>query len=160
MVKFDAKNCLILEILQEEGRMSLTKISKKVGLSIDSVKKRIDKMTKQGVFSQKIHLRPKNFGFNNIIDIKIKLQNYTPQDITKFTDYLVKNPYVTELFSVSGEWDFSMVVIARDTQHFGEISRDIKNRFNKIINGWLESTTIHAHKFEEFDMFKLMEYRK
>ena len=40
MVKLDEKNCLILNLLQENCRISLTELAKRVDLSIDSVKKR------------------------------------------------------------------------------------------------------------------------
>ena len=54
MKELDEKDCLILNLLQENCRMSLTDISKKVGLSIDSVKKRIKRMIKDDIFFPKI----------------------------------------------------------------------------------------------------------
>ena len=159
MNKLDEKDCLILNLLQEDCRMHLTKISKKVGLSIDSVKKRIEKMIKKNIFFPKIQLRPRNFSFNNIIDVKIKLHNYDKQDITKFIDYLKNNQRVSEIFSVSGEWDFSIVVIAKDAIDLGEVTAEIREKFDKIIRDWSESLTTHAYKFEIYDMSKLMGYK-
>jgi Lrp/AsnC family transcriptional regulator len=159
MYKLDEKDCLILNLLQEDCRMSLTKISKKVGLSIDSVKKRIEKMIKNNIFLPKIQLRPRNFGFNNIIDVKIKLHNYDKQDITKFVDYLQNNQRVSEIFSVSGDWDFSIVIIAKDAIDLGKVTAEIREKFDKIIRDWSESLTTRAYKFEIYDMSKLMGHK-
>jgi len=160
MEKLDEKDCLILNLLQENCRMSLTDISKKVGLSVDSVKNRIDRMIKYHIFFPKIQLRPRNFGFNDIVDVKIKLHNYTEEDIEEFIGFLEKNPRVAEIFSISGDWDFSIVIIAKDVEDLGRTSSMIRNKFNKIISGWSESLTTCAYKFESYDMLKLMGYEK
>lgn len=159
MMKLDEKDCQILNLLQQDCRMSLTKISKKIGLSIDSVKKRIIKMIKNDIFFPKIQLRPRNFGFSNIVDIKIKLHNYSDQDITKFVKYLKKHPNVAEIFSISGQWDFSIVIIAKDAIDLGKIVQSIRNNFNKIISDWGESLTTCVYKFENYDMLKAMNFR-
>ena len=139
--------------------MSLTKISKKIGLSIDSVKKRISKMIKNDIFFPKIQLRPRNFGFSNIVDIKIKLHNYSDRDINNLVNYLTKHPNVAEIFSVSGHWDFSIVIIAKDAIDLGKIVQSIRNNFNKIISDWSESLTTCVYKFENYDMLKAMNFR-
>lgn len=137
--------------------MSLTEISKNVGLSVDSTKKRIDKMIKNEIFFPKIQLRPRNFGFNNVVDIKIKLQNYTDKEIDDFIKYLNSNPRVVEIFTISGEWDFSIVLIAKDFKDLGVVSNNIRSKFNSIIRDWSESLTTRAYKFEVYDMMKLIQ---
>ncbi|MBT4540737.1 AsnC family transcriptional regulator [Candidatus Woesearchaeota archaeon] len=155
--KLDDKNCAILRLLQENCRMSLTEISRNVGLSVDSVKKRINKMINENVFFPKIQLRPRNFGYNNVVDIKIKIQNYNEEEINEFITYLKEHPRVVELFSIAGDWNFSIVIIAKDALEQGRLTEEIRNRFSKIIAGWSESLTTKAYKFEEYDMTKLME---
>ena len=155
--KLDDKNCAILRLLQENCRMSLTEISRNVGLSVDSVKKRINKMINENVFFPKIQLRPRNFGYNNVVDIKIKIQNYNEEEINEFITYLKEHPRVVELFSIAGDWNFSIVIIAKDALEQGILTEEIRNRFSKIIAGWSESLTTKAYKFEEYDMTKLME---
>ncbi|NQU99341.1 MAG: Lrp/AsnC ligand binding domain-containing protein [Parcubacteria group bacterium] len=114
-------------------------------------------MIKDDIFFPKIQLRPRNFGFKNIVDIKIKLHNYSEKDIKEFVEYLKGNPRVAEIFSISGDWNFSIVIIAKDAEDLGETSNLIRNKFNKIINGWSESLTTSVYKFENYDMLKLIE---
>ena len=153
--ELDEKDCLILNLLQENCRMSLTDISKKIGLSIDSVKKRIKRMIKEDIFFPKIQLRPRNFGFKNIVDIKIKLHDYNEKDKKEFIEFLEKTPYIVEMFSVSGDWDISIVVIAKDALHLGDITMAIRDKFGDIISDWSESLTTHAYKFEKYNMLNL-----
>ena len=140
--------------------MSLTDISKKVGLSIDSVKKRIKKMIKENIFYPKIQLRPRNFGFKNIVDIKIKLHDYSEKDKNQFINFLEENPRVAEIFSISGDWNFSIVVIAKDAIDLGDTVESIRNKFSHIISDWSESLTTKAYKFESYNMLRLMGYKK
>lgn len=156
-MKLDKKNCMILDLLQKDSRMSLTKIGAKVNLSVDSVKKRIQKMKENKIFYSKIQLRPRNFGFQNVVDIKIKFHNHSKQLFNKFVDTMFANPYVVEIFSVAGVWDFSIIVIAKDAHHLGKISSSIRTEFSELIKDWCESLTTRVYKFENYDMMKLYE---
>ena len=151
----DKKDCMIIKILQKNSRTSLTKIASEIGLSIDSTKKRINKMIANNWFHPSIQVRPRNFGFKNIIDVKLKLQNYTPAEFDKLVSHLQAHPNVVELFFVAGEWDLSFVFIAKDAQDQGEFTLEIRRQFGKIINTWCESLTIKAYKFEEYDLSQL-----
>ena len=68
--------------------------------------------------------------------------------------------HVAELFAISGTWDFTVVLIAKDHEDFAIIKSDIKEKFSNIINEWLESPTSFAYKFERYDMLNLMGYKK
>lgn len=153
----DNKDCMILNILQENCRESLTNIAKKVGLSVDSTNKRIKKMQKNSIFHPRIQLRPRNFGFKNIVDIKIQLRYESKEKVDKFINYLISNPRVIEIFGNSGNSDLSVVIIAHDAIDLGKITNDIKYKFGNIINSWVETLTTHSYKFEEYDMSKVME---
>ncbi len=151
----DAKDCKILDLLQENCRMPLTALAKEVGLSIDSVKKRMQKMIDKRIFYPKIQLRPRNFGFANVVDVRVKLQYGSEKDVEEFIAYLKSHPQVVELFSVAGEWDIAMVLIARDAIELGNLTATIRNKFGKLINSWTVSLTIKSYKFENYSMSAL-----
>jgi DNA-binding Lrp family transcriptional regulator len=115
-------------------------------------------MIKNHIFFPKIQIRPRNFGFSNIVDIKIKLHNYTKEELNEFIEYLSSNTRIAEMFKVSGDWDFSIVVIAKDAEDLAETTWKIRDKFNKIISEWSESLTTMVYKFETYEMVKLMEY--
>jgi len=156
MVKLDKINCKILNILQKNCRASYTNIAKEVGLSVDSVKKRMDKLLKNEIFYPKVQIRPKNFGYNVVVDVRIKLKDFTKSDLESFISYLKNNPYVVELFTVSGLWNISLVLIAKNTFNLGEITNNIRNKYGNIIQEWSESITTKAYVFETYDMEALV----
>lgn len=160
MVKLDETNCEILNLLQENCRMSLTEIAKKVNLSVDSVKKRMNKLSEMNLFFPKVQLRPRYFGFDNVVEAKIVLHNYEKKEIKKFQEYLVEHPFIVEVIAVSGEWDYTIVFIAKNAIGIDEISSEIKNKFSKIIDKWSESLTTKVYKFEKYDMIKIMNERR
>jgi len=155
-MEIDEKNCEILQILHKNSRTSLTEISKKVGLSVDSVNKRIQKMIDNKIFVPSIIMRHRYAGFNNVVDVKIKLHNLDKkEEYDKFISYLKEHPRVTECFSIAGEWDLSIVIIAKNAIDQGKITYEIRSKFGKIINSWSESLTITAHKFEDYNFKRL-----
>lgn len=160
MDKLDEINCHIMNLLQVDCRMSLTEIAKKVGLSVDSVKKRIDKMKKHGYYHPKVQIRPRILGYPYIVDIKAKLHNLNSNNKKEFIDYLMNHPRVAELISISGRWDFTIVLIAKDHEELGELTGKIRDKFGDIISDWSESLTTIVHKFEKYDLIKLKGYDK
>ncbi|HDZ17490.1 hypothetical protein LCGC14_0712400 [marine sediment metagenome] len=156
---FDEIDCEILNLLQVNCRMTLTDISKHVNLSIDAVKNRINKMQENRVFWPKIQIRPRNFGFKNIVEVKISLKYKSEDNIREFIEFLRQHPRVVEIFSISGKWDFSIVIIAKDAIDLGKISSEIRIKFGEIIRSWTESLTTSSYKFEYYDMRKLMGHR-
>ncbi len=157
MGDLDKKDCIILNILQDNCRTSLTDIAQQVGLSIDSVTKRIKKMENE-IFYPRIQIRPRSLGFNNIVDVKIKFNNHSKKETDSFIRYLLANPRVAELFSVSGGWDLSVVFVSKNLEDQEKITSEIKNKFGKIINSWNESTTLKAYRFETYDVKKLLNF--
>ena len=152
----DEKNCEILKILHKNSRTSLTEISNSVGLSIDAVNKRIQKMIEHKIFAPTVLLRHRYCGFHNVVEIKVKLQNLDKEEeFTRFISYLKEHSRVTEVFSIAGEWDMTIVLLARDAIEQGKITQKMRTKFGKIIASWSESLTITAHKFEDYD-FKRM----
>ena len=155
-MKIDEKNCEILQILHANSRTSLTEIAKRVGLSVDSVNKRIQKMVTNKIFAPSILMRHRYCGFNNVIDVKIKLQNLdNEEEHRQFIAYLKAHPRVTEAFSLAGEWDLTIVIIAKDAIEQGRITQEIRSKFGKLINSWSESLTITCHKFEDYNFKEL-----
>ena len=148
----DDKDRKILMILQQNGRVQLKEISKQVGLSIDSVHKRIKEMMRKGVFSSTILIDPRVIGYPFIADIKIKLKNVSGEERDKFIEYLKKHERVTELLSVMGDYDFTCVLIAKDSNEFEEISTKIRQKFKEIIMEWKGILVLKTYKFEEYNL--------
>jgi len=148
----DNKDKKILTILQEDGRMSLTKISKKVNLSIDSVHNRMKEMKRKGIYKPSIMIEPRKIGFPLIADCKIKLKNISQEEREEFINYLKNQKRCTELLAVMGDYDFTCVLIAKDSNDFEEISTKIRQKFKEQILEWKSILVLKTYKFEEYGM--------
>lgn len=155
MIKIDEKDGIILDILQKNCRTPLVQIARKVGLSVDSVKKRMNKMVNGYVYYPRIQLRPRNFGFPNVAEIRMKVHYNDEKELLAFIESLKKNHRVVEIFSIAGDYDLFIVVVAKDAIDLGRVMDGIRNRFGKIITAWSVSLTIKCYKFEEYDVDRL-----
>lgn len=148
----DDKDRKILMLLQEDGRMPLTEIAKKVNLSIDSTHKRIKEMKRKRIFESGIFIEPRNLGFPLIVDVKIKLRNITSKEKEGFIKSLTDHKRVIDLLSIMGDYDLTCVLIAKDTNELDEISTQIRQRYSNLIADWKAMLILKTHKFEFYDL--------
>ncbi|NQU31656.1 MAG: Lrp/AsnC family transcriptional regulator [Bacteroidetes bacterium] len=148
----DEKDKKILMMLQENGRAQLKEISKKVNIGIDSVHKRIKEMIKKNIFKSTILIDPRAIGYPLVADIKIKLKNVSDEERNKFIKYLQNHKRCTELLSVMGDFDFTCVLIAKDSNEFEELSTQIRQEFKELILEWKGILVLKTYKFEEYDL--------
>lgn len=147
----DDKDKLLLEILQRNGRESLTNIAKAVKLSIDSTHKRIKKLNKNGIIARfGIFIDPKALGYDLVANIQIKLQNITEEELNKFISFLTHHKNVIELISILGEYDLTLVIIAKNTEEYELISRNIRQQYKNLIADWKSVINLKVYKFEEY----------
>ncbi|MBU2560840.1 MAG: Lrp/AsnC family transcriptional regulator [Nanoarchaeota archaeon] len=151
----DKKDKKILNLLQKDGRMLLKDISKAVNLSIDATHKRIKRMRAEGIFYSTILIDPRKIGYPLTIDVKIKLKDIDEEKYHKLIAYLSEHPNVIELFSVSGDYDLSVPIIAKDYDDLNRISLEIRQTFKEIIADWKSAVNLKIYKFEEYNMEKL-----
>lgn len=158
MAKIDEKDCRILNCLQKNCRAPLTAIAKEVNLSVDSTRKRVQKLLRNKIFHPQIQVRPRQLGFDNIVDVKIRLRNYNEKKLGEFIEYLKEKPRVAEIFMTSGGANFSIVLVARNTEELAGLTNEIRGRFDHIIASWSEHLTTKVYKFEKYNVLRLMGY--
>ena len=148
----DEKDKKILMALQENGREQLKQISKKAGLTIDTTHKRIKEMVKKGVFFPTILIDPRVIGYPLIADIKIKLKNVSQEKREAFISYLKNHKRCIELLSLMGDFDFTCVLIAKDSNELESISTEIRQKNKELIDEWRGNLILKTYKFEEYDL--------
>jgi DNA-binding Lrp family transcriptional regulator len=148
----DEKDKQILMALQKDGRMQLKEISKQVSLSIDSVHNRIKEMMKKGVFEAGIFIEPRVIGYPLLADIKIKLKNISKEQRDKFINYLISHNRCIDLLSIMGDYDFTCVLIAKDSNDLEEISTEIRQKFKELILEWKGMLILKTYKFEKYNL--------
>lgn len=150
--ELDDKDKKILMLLQKDGRIQLNKIAKEVNLSIDSVNNRIKEMQRRNVFRTGIFINPRNMGYPLLADIKIKIKNVSQEERNKFVNYLLGYKKCFELLSIMGDYDFTCVFYAKDSNELEEISIHIREKFKDLISDWNGLLVLKTYKLEYFDL--------
>lgn len=149
--ELDAIDRQILNILSENAREKLTAMARKVQLSVDSTKKRMQKLEKDGVITgYTIQVNPNRYGLPLAVHIYVKLKNITKERLDAFFGDMKKNARVIDLMSVLGDYDVYIVILAKNTEEMDAIKTEIKQKFTDIIDDWKEVLVTRIYKLEEY----------
>ena len=154
-MKLDEKNKKILQLLQEDCRMPLTTMAKKIGLSIDATHKRMKKLKENKVFYASVKIDPRKLGYPISTDVKIRLKDVDEKEYKRFIKYLTSHPKVHSVFTTQGHWDLTAPMIAKDAEDLDELFKEIRHKFKDIIASWETATNLKFYKYEYYDMTKL-----
>ena len=91
--------------------------------------------------------------YRNFIQEQLLHQNtdiMSQKALDEFVDYLKKHSRCIELLSIMGDYDFTLVLIAKDGNELEKISTEIRQKFKDLIDEWRSNIVLKAHKFEEY----------
>ncbi len=120
---FDAR---ILDIIQTNNRISTEKIADKVGLSSSAVQRRIIQMRKDGVIHAEVAVvAPEAAGrmIMSIVGVTIDQERPLANALKEFRELMLASPEVMQVYDVTGESDFIVIVSSKDMPDYEEVSR-------------------------------------
>jgi Lrp/AsnC family transcriptional regulator for asnA, asnC and gidA len=128
MYEFDRTDIKIVNLLLEDGRMSASEISRRMGdISERAVRYRIDRMIDEGVIQISAVVSPESLGFTIKADVWLEVESDLILEVAK---KMVAFENVTYVACGIGQNDISIQVVARDTAeiyHFvTEVIRKVK----------------------------------
>ena len=107
MRDLDRIDLKILDILQREGRISVTELAERVSLSATPCSDRIKRMEREGVISgYHARVNPAALGKNLLVFLEIKLSAKSGDVFDKVRKELLHMPEVLECHLVSGSFDY------------------------------------------------------
>ncbi len=122
----DAQDRLIAAALQADNRQSIDAIAAQAGLSPSAVHRRIARMRDDGAIRSDVSvLDPKAFGVGMTFIVEIVLEKVRVPEVTAIKKRLKAAPEVQQIYNVTGDVDLMLIVLARDVEHFEEISRNL-----------------------------------
>ncbi|MEZ5499898.1 MAG: Lrp/AsnC family transcriptional regulator [Steroidobacteraceae bacterium] len=118
-MKLDSTDKQILDVLQRDAALSASEIAGRLGLSSATCWRRIGQLEKSGVIRRRVALLdPPSVGLNVLIFCHIKLSTQGRDAIRKFDTAVRTLPEVLECYTLLGEWDFLLRIVARDIKSF------------------------------------------
>ena len=112
----------ILQVLQQEGRLSNQDLADRIGLSPSPCLRRVRTLEESGIIqSYRALLNEKALGYTLTALIYIAMDAHTPERFERFEAEIRQMPEVMECYSVSGDADYFLRVVAPDLQAFSEL---------------------------------------
>jgi Lrp/AsnC family transcriptional regulator for asnA, asnC and gidA len=117
----------IIELLQKDARMPLAKIAKLVGLSENTIRKRIDKLKRRGYIREfALLLNPKKFGKHVKAIFLISTELSKAKDCVK---QLKKLHSIINIYFTTGEYSILAVGLFNDDE---ELNTFLINKLSKL----------------------------
>ena len=97
----------ILEILQRDGRISMTDLAQQIGLSTSPCSERVKRMERVGVITgYQARIQPQALGKTLLVFVEITLSSKSDDVFEKVRAGLLHIPDVQECYLVSGSFDY------------------------------------------------------
>jgi Lrp/AsnC family leucine-responsive transcriptional regulator len=117
--QLDATNRQLLAALQEDGRMSLAALGRRVGLSAPAVGERLTRLEQAGIIrGYRAVVDPRALGYELSVVLRVRP---AARMIAKVAALAQETPEVTECHRVTGEDCFVMRLHVRDVVHLEEL---------------------------------------
>ena len=149
--ELDVKNRKILTELDINARQSNNQIGKKVGLSKEVVKYRIDKLVENGIIIR-FHTVINYFKLSIIkFKLYLRLTNVTKEKLEEIGQYFYKHTKTEWVVLTTGRWDMIIGFLVNNVNEFDDEIQTILNKFSNYIQEKAVTTTIYlAHNTREF----------
>lgn len=107
MRHLDQTDRKILDILQFDGRISMTELAPRIGLSVSSCTERVRRLERENIISG-YHARvaPEALGKTLLVFVELKLVTKSGEIFDKVRQELSSVPEVQECYLVSGSYDY------------------------------------------------------
>ncbi len=119
---FDRIDRQILDLLQDDGRMTNVELAERVGLTAPPCLRRVRALEEEGAIrGYHASLDPAILGYPITVFALVSLRGQAEQDLAAFEDYVLTIPEIRECHMLNGEIDFILKIVAQDLKSFQEI---------------------------------------
>ncbi|WP_106227763.1 winged helix-turn-helix transcriptional regulator [Jezberella montanilacus] len=129
MRELDRIDLKILDVLQRDGRISITDLADKVSLSATPCSERVKRMEREGVITgYYARVNPAALGKNLLVFLEIKLSAKSGEVFDKVKEELLYVPEVMECHLVSGDFDYLVKARLPEMNKYRQLLGEILKR--------------------------------
>lgn len=130
-MEIDRYDRQILQVLQEDGRISNQDLADRIGLSPSPCLRRVRALEEAGLITgYRAQLDAKKLGLSLMALIGISMDQHTPERFTNFEAAIAQVPEVLECLLITGQQsDYQLKVAVQDMDAYQEL---LLNRINRI----------------------------
>lgn len=121
MTTLDKTDKSILELLQENARLTIKEIAGKLHLSTTPIFERIKKLEKNGIINRYVALlNHRKLGKKLTAFIDISIKDHSKSALEAFVRQIITYDEILECHHVTGESDFMLKVVLRDVEAYND----------------------------------------
>ena len=111
----DALDQRLLQVLQQQGRISNLELAQAVGLSPAQCHRRHRRLEERGIVrGYEARLDPVRLGLGVTAFVQVTMERGHMKQLEQFRAAIARTPQVLECHAVSGDFDYVLKVVARD----------------------------------------------
>jgi len=119
MDKIDAFDLKILQIIQENNKITSEVLAKEVGLSSSACQRRINSMRKAGIIQKDVSIIDRNFiGRKITIVVQVLSDKEGIEYDDEFKKTMLKAPEVMQCYYVTGDYDYVLIATFKDMEEY------------------------------------------
>lgn len=131
--KLDGIDRRILTALQENGRLPVTDLAEKVGLTASPCLRRLKILEQAGIIrGYGAHLDQKKVGLPVSVFVSIKLERQREAALERFEAAIRDCPEVVECYLMTGPRDYLLRVVARDLAAYERFLKETLTRVDGV----------------------------
>jgi Lrp/AsnC family leucine-responsive transcriptional regulator len=129
----DAGDLRILSVLQAEGRLTNQELADKVGMSTSPCWRRVKRLEESGVIKRyQAVLDRRSVGLGVLAFIRVGIDSHSEAEAKRFEKDVLKLDEVVACYSIAGDADFLLQVVARDLDAYAEFAMTVVRRLPRI----------------------------
>lgn len=131
--ELDSVDVKILEMLQKDGRATNKELSEEIGSSTSPCWRKVRKLEENGVIQgYTAVLNRKKIGLGVMVFVKVVIDSHSEKDAKQFEQEVIALDDVVACYSIGGDADFLMQVVAPDLDYYADFAMAVIRRLPKI----------------------------
>ncbi len=132
-IQLDAVDLEILEILQDNGRITNARLAIDVGLSESACFNRVKRLEQAKIIQgYRATISQSAFGSYITVLVDITLESHKQQEHARFERMVIAVPQIIECSATSGQFDYRLKVVASDMEEYMRVMDELTERHGRI----------------------------
>ncbi|WP_084457031.1 Lrp/AsnC family transcriptional regulator [Desulfogranum mediterraneum] len=124
-MSFDRIDTKILNILQQDGRITNVRLAKEIGISPPAMLERVRRLNASGVIDRYAAiLEREKAGFGLLAIVVVSLSLHQIPSLQQIKEQLIELEEVQECLLLTGDWDFLLKVAIKDMRTYTDFIND------------------------------------
>lgn len=129
----DATDVKILTALQQDGRITNQTLAEQIGMSASPCWRRVRQLEEHRfVLGYRAVLDRRKIGLGVMVFIRVSIDSHSEAEAQKFEQEVMQLEHVVACYSIGGDADFLLQVVARDLDAFADFAMSVVRRLPGI----------------------------